>query len=189
MLLQRARVRESVEMTTQRFLHGLKFTLKGIVRHHHYTTMNELLHHAREAESQLAEEAQFKARYTSSRRFSSRVPTPSAALMEGQSSRASSSYSKPASNAPGSKRPATPAASTDSSMSTARNRDMNFHTCGGKGHFKRDCPNRKIMLINENNEYETGDDADPNDDDDDGYTSDGAMDAFASAAPIIVVSP
>ena len=44
------------------------------------------------------------------------------------------------------------------------------------------------MLINENNEYETGDDADPNDDDD-GYTSDGAMDAFASAAPIIVVSP
>ena len=45
------------------------------------------------------------------------------------------------------------------------------------------------MLINENNEYEIGDDADPNDDDYDGYTSDGAMDAFASAAPIIVVSP
>ena len=47
MLLQHARVRESVEMTMQRFLHGLKFTIKGIVRHHQYTTMNELLHHAR----------------------------------------------------------------------------------------------------------------------------------------------
>ena len=151
--------------------------------------MNELLHHAREAESQLAEEAQYKARYTSSGRFSSRAPTPSAAPMEGQSSRASPSFSKPASNAPVSKRPAAPAASADSSMSTARNRDMNCHTCGGKGHFKRECPNRKVMLINENNEYETGDDADPNDDDDDGYTSDSAMDAFASTAPIIVVSP
>jgi hypothetical protein len=34
MLLQRARVRESIEMTLQRFLHGLKYTTKGIVRHH-----------------------------------------------------------------------------------------------------------------------------------------------------------
>ncbi|KAK1664885.1 hypothetical protein QYE76_053044 [Lolium multiflorum] len=57
MLMQRARVRESLEMTLQRFLNGLKFTIKGIVRHHSYSTMNELLHHAREAESQLAEEA------------------------------------------------------------------------------------------------------------------------------------
>ena len=54
-LLQHARVRESVEMTMQHFLHGLKFTIKGIVRHHQYTNMNELLHHAREAEAQLAE--------------------------------------------------------------------------------------------------------------------------------------
>src|SRR5215218_5253231 len=56
MLMQRARVRESLEMTMQRFLNGLRFNIKGIVRHHGYTTMNELLHHAREAESQLAEE-------------------------------------------------------------------------------------------------------------------------------------
>ncbi|XP_071678893.1 uncharacterized protein [Lolium perenne] len=53
MLLQRARVRESIEMTMQRFLHGLKYNIKGIVRHHSYNNMNELLHHAREAESQL----------------------------------------------------------------------------------------------------------------------------------------
>src|SRR4051812_11555221 len=57
MLLQRARVREAVAMTMQRFLHGLKFNIKSIVRHHQYYTMNDLLHLAREAESQLAEEA------------------------------------------------------------------------------------------------------------------------------------
>jgi hypothetical protein len=43
------------------FLHGLKYNIKGIVRHHQYNTMNELLHHAREAESQLAKETQVKA--------------------------------------------------------------------------------------------------------------------------------
>ncbi|KAK1564054.1 hypothetical protein QYE76_018597 [Lolium multiflorum] len=58
MLMQRARVRESLEMTLQRFLNGLRFNIKGIVRHHKYATMNELLHHAREVESQLAEEAE-----------------------------------------------------------------------------------------------------------------------------------
>ncbi|MFY0277398.1 hypothetical protein, partial [Escherichia coli] len=51
----------------QHFLHGLKFNVKSIVRHHHYTTMNELLHHALEAESQLAEEAQLKTRAATGR--------------------------------------------------------------------------------------------------------------------------
>ncbi|KAK1664692.1 hypothetical protein QYE76_052851 [Lolium multiflorum] len=50
MLMQRGRVRESLEMTMQRFLNGLKYDVKGIVRHYSYTNMNQLLHHAREAE-------------------------------------------------------------------------------------------------------------------------------------------
>ncbi|KAK1621095.1 hypothetical protein QYE76_026612 [Lolium multiflorum] len=68
-----------------------------------------------------------------------------------------------------------------------RNRDMLCHTCGGKGHFKRDCPNRKVMFINEDNEYETGDDVDPNAPDDDDYDTDGE-DAYPSDARTIVVS-
>ena len=75
-------------------------------------------------------------------------------------------------------------------MSTARNRDMNCHTCGGKGHFKRDCPNKKVMLINEENEYETEYDDDPEGDvlDDEGYSSDGAIDAYATHYLSIVCS-
>ncbi|KAK1603009.1 hypothetical protein QYE76_017447 [Lolium multiflorum] len=56
---------------------------------------------------------------------------------------------------------------------------MLCHTCGGKGHFKRDCPNRKVMFVNEDNEYETGDDVDPNAPDDDDYDTDGE-DAYPS---------
>ncbi|KAK1664798.1 hypothetical protein QYE76_052957 [Lolium multiflorum] len=64
---------------------------------------------------------------------------------------------------------------------------MLCHTCGGKGHFKRDCPNRKVMIINEDNEYETGDDVDPNAPEDDDYDTDGE-DAYPSDARTIVVS-
>ncbi|KAK1601995.1 hypothetical protein QYE76_027100 [Lolium multiflorum] len=185
MLMQRARVRESLEMTMQRFLNGLKFNIKGIVRHHKYATMNELLHHAREAESQLAEEAQQRGRATGAGRYTPRPP-PSTAPSTRPTDVPSSS-SKPVSNVSHTKKPVPAASGTGSSMSTARNRDMLCHTCGGKGHFKKDCPNRKVMIINEDNEYETGDDADPDAPEDDDYDSD-SFDAYPSEAQTIVVS-
>ena len=46
MLMQRARVRESLEMTLQCFFHGLKFGMKGLVRYQKYDTLKELMHHA-----------------------------------------------------------------------------------------------------------------------------------------------
>ncbi|KAK1648945.1 hypothetical protein QYE76_066750 [Lolium multiflorum] len=98
-----------------------------------------------------------------------------------------SSSSKPVSNVSHTKKPVPAASGTGSSMSTARNRDMLCHTCGGKGHFKKDCPNRKVMIINEDNEYETGDDADPDAPEDDDYDSD-SFDAYPSEAQTIVVS-
>ncbi|KAK1664405.1 hypothetical protein QYE76_052564 [Lolium multiflorum] len=52
---------------------------------------------------------------------------------------------------------------------------MAFHTCGVKGHFKKDCPNRKVMIVNEDNEYETRDDADPDAPEDDDYDNDVLM--------------
>ncbi|KAK1680902.1 hypothetical protein QYE76_041750 [Lolium multiflorum] len=72
-------------------------------------------------------------------------------------------------------------------MFTAHNRDMACHTCGGNGHFKRDCPNRKVMIVNEDNEYEPRDDADPDASEDDDYDRDG-VDAFPYEARTIVVS-
>ncbi|KAK1619622.1 hypothetical protein QYE76_025139 [Lolium multiflorum] len=185
MLMQRGRVRESLEMTMQRFLNGLKYDVKGIVRHYTYTNMNQLLHHAREAESQLAEEAKVKGRATGAGRF-----TPRASTAPAPSTRSvpySTPPSKPVSNVSNAKKSESAASTSGSGVSTTRNRDMLCHTCGGKGHFKRDCPNRKVMFINEDNEYETGDDVDPNAPDNDDYDTDGE-DAYPSDARTIVVS-
>ncbi|KAK1551490.1 hypothetical protein QYE76_027257, partial [Lolium multiflorum] len=184
MLMQRGRVRESLEMTMQRFLNGLKYDVKGIVRH--YTNMNQLLHHAREAESQLAEEAKVKGRATGAGRFTPRAPS-TAPAPSTRSAPYSTPPSKPVSNVSNAKKSESAASTSGSGVSTTRNRDMLCHTCGGKGHFKRDCPNRKVMFINEDNEYETGDDVDPNAPDDDDYDTDGE-DAYPSDARTIVVS-
>ncbi|KAK1691732.1 hypothetical protein QYE76_008429 [Lolium multiflorum] len=186
MLMQRGRVRESLEMTMQRFLNGLKYDVKGIVRHYTYTDMNQLLHHAREAESQLAEEAKVKGRATGAGRFTPRAPS-TAPAPSTRSAPYSTPPSKPVSNVSNAKKSESAASTSGSSVSTTRNRDMLCHTCGGKGHFKRDCPNRKVMFINEDNEYETGDDVDPNAPDDDDYDTDGE-DAYPSDARTIVVS-
>ncbi|KAK1664801.1 hypothetical protein QYE76_052960 [Lolium multiflorum] len=186
MLMQRGRVRESLEMTMQRFLNGLKYDVKGIVRHYTYTNMNQLLHHAREAESQLAEEAKVKGRATGAGRFTPRAPS-TAPAPSTRSVPYSTPPSKPVSNVSNAKKSESAASTSGSSVSTTRNRDMLCHTCGGKGHFKRDFPNRKVMFINEDNEYETGDDVDPNAPDNDDYDTDGE-DAYPSDARTIVVS-
>jgi hypothetical protein len=156
-------------MTMQRFLHGLKYNAKGIVRQHTYNNMNQLLHHAREDEAQLAEEAQIKDRATGAGRFTSRVPPSTAPDPSSRPAPFPTSSSKPLSNVYNTKKPKPAASTSGSSMSTARNRDMNCHTCGGKGHFKRDCPNRKVMFINDNDKYEIGDGADPDAPEDDDY--------------------
>src|SRR3954467_4555848 len=77
MLMQRARIQESLEMTMQRFLNNLRLPIKSIVRHHNYENMNELLHHAREAESQLTEEAKAR-RFPATSRFPRTTPSPMA---------------------------------------------------------------------------------------------------------------
>ncbi|KAK1664506.1 hypothetical protein QYE76_052665 [Lolium multiflorum] len=156
MLMQRGRVRESLEMTMQRFLNGLNWLKKQRLR----DVLRELAFYTP------------RALYARRLRRSAPYSTPP---------------SKPASNVSNAKKSESAASTSGSGASTTRNRDMLCHTCGGKGHFKRDCPNRKVMFINEDNEYETGDDADPNAPDNDDYDTDGE-DAYPSDARTIVVS-
>jgi hypothetical protein len=164
LIMQRARVHEQLEQTMQRFLGGLNYNIKRIVQHHQYFDMTDLLHQAHEAELQLVDDAKFAPRSSAnSGHFTPRTapsvePTHNPTV--GFCGNASSKSDLMISNA---KKPSQPTASTvASSNSTPRNRDINCHTCGGRGHFKKDCPNRKVMFINEETaEYEIRDDADP----------------------------
>ncbi|KAK1645357.1 hypothetical protein QYE76_063162 [Lolium multiflorum] len=98
MLIQRGRVRESLEITMQCFLNGLKYDIKGIVRHYSYTNMNQLLHHAREAESQLADEAKIKGRASGAGRFTPRAAPSTVPAPSTRSAPYSTPSSKPVSN-------------------------------------------------------------------------------------------
>jgi hypothetical protein len=86
----------------------------------------------------LAEEAQVKGRATGAGRYTPRTPPSTAPTPSSRSAPYATPSSKPVSNVSNTKK-LEPATSTNgSSMSSARNRDMNCRTCGGKGHFKRD---------------------------------------------------
>ncbi|KAK1609881.1 hypothetical protein QYE76_033554 [Lolium multiflorum] len=115
-----------------------------------------------------------------------RAPPSTAPVPSTCSAQFPTSSCKPVSNVSNTKKSEPAASTSGSSMYTVRNRDMACHTCGGKGHFKRDCPNRKVMFINEDNEHETGDDVDPYAPEDDDYDSDG-VDAYPSQARTIIV--
>ncbi|KAK1616556.1 hypothetical protein QYE76_022073 [Lolium multiflorum] len=78
MLMQRGRVSESVEMTMQRFLNGLKYDVKGIIRHYTYTNMNQLLHHAREV-NHLVKKQRLRDVLQSGRLHPCPLPAPSSA--------------------------------------------------------------------------------------------------------------
>jgi hypothetical protein len=166
MIMQRAKVREPEDQTIQHFLAGLSFQIRRIVRHHPYADMCELLHQSREAEATVAEEARFAACSPSARgHFPSCSPSTgqnSGGVREASS--AGDRASTPVKPAVSNNKPSPAMSGSGSTSSIARNRDMSCHTCGGKGLFKRDCPNKKTMIVDAYGGYETGDDADPFDD-------------------------
>ena len=94
--------------------------------------MNELLHHAREAGSQLAEEAKVKARYSSTSRFPARsslppspAPTPTAA---GRPFTQSTKPTPQVSYGPQAKKSVASATSTGSNISIGHTSDKECHT-------------------------------------------------------------
>jgi hypothetical protein len=140
MIMQRAKVCGPEDQTMQRFLAGLSFQIRCIVWHHPYADMCELLHQSREAKATVAEEARFAARSPSARGcFPSR--SPSSGQNSGGAREANSvgdHMSTPVKPAVSNNKPSPTMSGSGSTSSTARNRDMSCHTCGGKGHFKHD---------------------------------------------------
>src|SRR3954464_5148519 len=83
LIMQRARVREDPEQTMQRFLAGLSYNIKRIVRHYQYQDIEDLLHQAREVELQVEEDNQLTLRRSN---FSSRTSSHTAPISHDLSS-------------------------------------------------------------------------------------------------------
>ena len=53
-----------------------------------------------------------------------------------------------------------PVKSSYSTASTGRTRDVLCHGCGGRGHIKKECPNKRVLIVRENGEYSSASDLD-----------------------------
>jgi hypothetical protein len=150
LIMQRAKVHEPVEQTMQHFVSGLTYQIRRIVRHHPYNDMAQLLHQVREAEASVAEEAKSSHPTATRSRFSSWTSSAGQPTVGPRDSSSVGGFKAPTSaksGTPDAKSVPQPAMSgSGSTTSTARNRDM---------------------LNKETNEYETGDDSDPFDEEDD----------------------
>ena len=152
-----ADVHENEEQTMARFLAGMNHAVKRIVNHHPYNDMIELLHQAREAERQVIDDARFAARSRSStspgQTYNNSQPNKSTSAASNSAMHNSASKKLESTPSPV-RRPMAPAASATSSMgSTGRSRDIICHKCKGVGHFQRDCPNVRTLLITEDGGY------------------------------------
>ena len=121
LLMQRAWVREDQEQTMQRFLSGLQYKIQGVVRHYNYHDMNELLHHATESESQFLDDARVATRLANRSGFS--APSPSTQSAPNYSGRGTSSRKVDYHVSNTKKAPQPAASSSNSTSSTARNRE------------------------------------------------------------------
>ncbi|XP_045810960.1 uncharacterized protein LOC123905403 [Trifolium pratense] len=134
----RANVEEDNEETMARFLHGLNRDISDIVELHHYVEMDELVHQAIKVEQQLKRKSQ-------ARRSSTNFNSPNLKDKEGASS---SSSTEPIVENKGK--------AIAPSQSVSTNKKVTCFKCQGKGHIASECPTKRTMLMEENEEEGEG---------------------------------
>ncbi|XP_039687225.1 uncharacterized protein [Medicago truncatula] len=133
----RANVEEDDEATMTRFLHGLNHDISDIVELHHYVEMDELVHQAIKVEQQLKRKTQTRRSSTTfnSQNWKDKIKK------EGVSS---SSSKEPMVENKGK------AITPPQNVST--NKKLTCFKCQGKGHIASECPTKRTMLVEENEE-------------------------------------
>ncbi|XP_044428442.1 uncharacterized protein [Triticum aestivum] len=176
----RANIHEDEEQSMARFLYGLNPNVKRVVDLQPYRNVVELVHLASKAERQLQEDSKqnrttsFTARATSSgSKFIPQFNVGRGIMTSsggGNQPHARAATSR--NDASNSKEKSKFAAPSSSSIgSTGKTSEIECFTCKGRGHMKKDCPNKRTMLITENGEYESC--SEPEEETEDGDGSDG----------------
>jgi hypothetical protein len=160
----RANVYEDEEQTIVRFMAELHRNIRRIVEFQPYHHLIDLVHQATKAERQLQQDGKsgkslpFGTRTTSggSKPISKFVATSSVAKSSfgGSCSNVQGVFSGKNTAAPSLN--SKPATSTSTSVrSTAKSREIQCFKCGGRGYIIKECPNNRVIIVNDSGEHES----------------------------------
>jgi hypothetical protein len=158
----RANVYEDEEQTIARFMAGLHRDIQRIVEFQSHQCLIDLVHQATKAERRLQQDSKstkplsYGTRtMTRGSKSISRFTVASSATKDstgglGSNIQGNSSGKNDAAPSTGYK----PATSTSTSVgSTAKSSGIQCFKCGGRGHVIKECPNNRVILVNDDGEY------------------------------------
>ncbi|XP_024016833.1 uncharacterized protein LOC112090239 [Eutrema salsugineum] len=143
----RLELQDSEETLMAQFVDGLQDRIARKVEWQSYEHMEDLLHFAIQAEQH------FKKKAATNRGKSTWTQPFSKPMDKGKSIEVESRFKKPASG------PSKPAPHEQGKAPNQRSRDITCFKCQGKGHFAKECPNQRVMVLRDNGEYESQDEA------------------------------
>ncbi|XP_010546452.1 PREDICTED: uncharacterized protein LOC104818534 [Tarenaya hassleriana] len=177
MLMIRAGIEEDPEATMERFIGGLHLDIQDRVETHQYGDIEDLLHLAIKIEQQLKRKGKSGQKFGSTSQGSRPDYVKPERSLPHPTNEPKSDVSKHKNTHTGNTNP------------PLRTRDIKCYKCLGNGHFARECPNRRTMVIRTNGELVSDDDevddSQPAKVMDDDYASDG-MDQFPAKGELLV---
>ncbi|KAL1204567.1 RNA-directed DNA polymerase-like protein [Cardamine amara subsp. amara] len=147
-LKNRLETEDAEETLMAQFLDGLHDRIARKVERQPYHDFNELLHLAVQAEQHI------KRKSASAPRNKIPWTPPPRTIDKGKSIADDSKFKKPPPETPKNTRP------DQGKFPAQRTRDITCFKCQGKGHYARECPNQRVMILTPNGEYESQDEAD-----------------------------
>ena len=169
--MARANIIEDEEATMARYFRILNKNLANEVDMYPYNTMIEMLHLTIKAETKLRDRAysgNYRAPSTATR-WRPPMPNPGAdagqqrtvpkpTTAPGSVSRGATAALPTSTSKPSSSDPLGPKGST--TVPTSRTRDIVCFKCNGRGHVMRDCPNKRVLVVDQSGNYNSESDND-----------------------------